>query len=261
MHVLKLCFEFCVLYQHTSFFIFFSLSILQNRISFSYFWYPIFPVQVAKYGSQLDLPAESPMESGFQSSSQSQSSVDYRSERYQSVKKVEKRAAKEGEIQGEKEGEIEREIEGDKFEKFSSPMMISLHEQINKETLDLDSRREERHPYFQNFKSDAKYCFAELKINEVWPPAAGPSRALQTEYSRENNELKLRPIKVERTEMKNDTRNEVVEEEVTPRSLAGIKRENMKDVKYEPIKFEKLRSAKTESEKESSRSFASDFMC
>jgi hypothetical protein len=228
---------------------------------FLIFWYPIFPVQVAKYGSQLDLPAESPMESGFQSSSQSQSSVDYRSERYQSVKKVEKRVAKEGVIQGEKEGEIEGEIEGDKFGKFSSPMMMSLHEQINKETLDLDSRREERHPYFQNFISDAKYCFAELKINEVWPPAAGPSRAFQTEYTRENNKLKLRSIKVERTEMKNDTRNEVVEEEVTPRSLAGIKRENMKDVKYEPIKFEKFRSAKTESEKESSRSFASDFMC
>lgn len=236
---------------------FFHCQFYRTEYVFLNFWYPIFPVQVAKYGSQLDLPAESPMESGFQSSSQSQSSVDYRSERYQSVKKVEKRVAKEGEIQGEKEGEIE----GDKFGKFSSPMMISLHEQINKETLDLDSRREERHPYFQNFKSDAKYCFAELKINEVGPPAAGPSRALQTEYSRENSRLKLRPIKVERTEMKNDTRNEVVEEEVTPRSLAGIKRENMKDVKYEPIKFEKLRSAKTESEKESSRSFASDFMC
>jgi hypothetical protein len=198
-----------------------------------------FSVQVAKYGSQLNLPAESPMESGSQTTTMSQGSIDYRSERSQSAKEVVKQVLKEGEKEGEKEGN------------FSSPLR---HPQTDDETLDLDSSREgQRDSYFRNCKPDAKYCFAELKITEIYPSAV--------DSSAEINWLQLLPIKAVITEMKDGMMKEVEEEEVTPRSLGGIKRENMKNIKHDSLKIENYRSAKTESEKESFRSFASDFMC
>lgn len=189
--------------------------------------------------------------SQFQSPSQSQSSLDYR---LGSVKEVETEVENQGEKDGEKQGEI------------PSPLMMSLHQQIKNETLDPDSRIEERDSYSRNFKPDAKYCFAELKVTEIYPSVVDTSsRFLRKAAFRENTQFQLLPVKNEITEMRScvteEVEEEVVEEEVTPRSLAGIKRDNMKTVKYEPVKFEKLLSAKTESEIVSSRSFASDFMC
>jgi hypothetical protein len=182
----------------------------------------------------------------------SQGSVDYRSER-QTAKDVEKHVAKEG---------VKADNTGEKEGQFSSPMGMSILQQIVNESLDLDSSIDVPRcdSYFRNCKPDAKYCFAELKITESYPSAM--------DSSPETRALKLLPIKADITGMKDGItikgEDEEVEEEVTPRSLAGIKRENIKFMelmKHEPIKNEELRSAKKESEQEICRTFASDFMC
>jgi hypothetical protein len=204
------------------------------------------------YGTQVDLPPETPLEYGSQSQSMimSQGSTDYRSER-QTAKDVEKHVAKEG-VKGDNTGEKEGQ--------FSSPMGMSILQEIVNESLDLDSGIDVPRcdSYFRNCKPDAKYCFAELKITESYPSAV--------DSSPQTSRLKLLPIKAYITGMEDGItiKREEEEEEVTPRSLAGIKRENIKFMElmnHEPIKTEKLRSAKTESEQESRRTYASDFMC